>query len=124
LYAGVEYPVHSEEAGKIIDMAGGKIRRDAAISIKPISITGSRRIVKHAFDYAVENGRKKVTAVAKANIMKFTDGLFYEVAREWRRSTRAGSSTTSGSWTRCACSLSRSPKTTTCSSWKTCTATF
>ena len=82
LYAGVEWPVHSEEAGKIIDMAGGKIRKDAAISIKPISITGTRRIVKHAFDYAVENGRKKVTAVAKANIMKFTDGLFYEVARE------------------------------------------
>ena len=82
LYAGVEWPVHSPEAGKIIDMAGGKIRRDSAISIKPISITGSRRIVKHAFEYALENGRKKVTAVAKANIMKYTDGLFYEVARE------------------------------------------
>lgn len=82
LYAGVEYPVDSPEAAQIIDMAGGKIRRDAAISIKPISRTGTRRIVKHAFDYAVENGRKKVTAVAKANIMKYTDGLFYEVARE------------------------------------------
>ena len=63
-------------------MAGGKIRQDSAISIKPISITGSRRIIKHAFDYAIENGRKKVTAVAKANIMKYTDGLFYEVGRE------------------------------------------
>ncbi len=82
LYAGVEWPVDSPEAGKIIDMAEGKIRRDAAISIKPISRTGTRRIVKHAFDYAIENGRKKVTAVAKANIMKYTDGLFYEVARE------------------------------------------
>ena len=82
LYAGVEYPVDSAEAGQIIGMAGGKIRQDSAISIKPISRTGSRQIVKAAFDYAVENNRKKVTAVAKANIMKYTDGLFYEVARE------------------------------------------
>jgi len=82
LYAGVEYPVDSPEAGQIIGMAGGKIRQDSAISIKPISRTGSRQIVKAAFDYAVENGRKKVTAVAKANIMKYTDGLFYEIARE------------------------------------------
>jgi isocitrate dehydrogenase (NAD+) len=82
LYAGVEYPVDSLEAGQIIGMANGKIRHDSAISIKPISRTGSRQIVKAAFDYAVENGRKKVTAVAKANIMKYTDGLFYEIARE------------------------------------------
>lgn len=82
LYAGVEYEVGSADAKKIIDMAGGKIREDSAISIKPISRTGTHRIVKAAFDYAVENNRKKVTAVAKANIMKYTDGLFYEVARE------------------------------------------
>jgi isocitrate dehydrogenase (NAD+) len=82
LYAGVEYPEGSPESAQIIDMAQGKIRRDAAISIKPISRTGTRRIVTHAFDYAVENNRKKVTAVCKANIMKYTDGLFYEVARE------------------------------------------
>src|SRR3712207_2088922 len=82
LYAGVEFPVDSPEAQQIIDMAPGKIRQDAAISIKPISRTGTRRIVKAAFDYAVENGRKKVTAVCKANIMKYTDGLFYDVARE------------------------------------------
>jgi isocitrate dehydrogenase (NAD+) len=82
LYAGVEYDVDSPEAQQIIGLSGGKIRSDAAISIKPISITGTRRIVKTAFDYAVENGRKKVTAVCKANIMKFTDGLFYRVARE------------------------------------------
>jgi isocitrate dehydrogenase (NAD+) len=82
LYAGVEYDVDSPEAKQIIAMAGGKIREDAAISIKPISIFGTRRIVKMAFDYAVENNRKKVTAVCKANIMKFTDGLFYRVARE------------------------------------------
>ncbi len=82
LYAGVEFPVDSPEARQIIDMAPGKIRQDAAISIKPISRTGTRRIVKAAFDYAVENRRKKVTAVCKANIMKYTDGLFYDVARE------------------------------------------
>jgi isocitrate dehydrogenase (NAD+) len=82
LYAGVEYDLDSPEAKQIIGMAGGKIREDAAISIKPISVTGTRRIVKAAFDYAVENNRKKVTAVCKANIMKFTDGLFYRVAQE------------------------------------------
>ena len=82
LYAGVEYDLGTPEAKQIIDMAGGKIREDSAISIKPISVTGTRKIVKFAFDYAVQNNRKKVTAVAKANIMKFTDGLFYRVAQE------------------------------------------
>src|SRR5207244_5074887 len=82
LYAGVEYDVDTPEAKQIIEMAGGKIRPDAAISIKPISRTATRDIVKFAFDYAVQNGRRKVTAVAKANIMKFTDGLFFRVAAE------------------------------------------
>lgn len=82
LYAGVEYDLGSDEAKHIINVAGGKIRPDSAISIKPISITGTRQIVKMAFDYAIANGRKSVTAVCKANIMKFTDGLFYRVARE------------------------------------------
>jgi isocitrate dehydrogenase (NAD+) len=82
LYAGVEYDLDSPEAKQIIEMSGGKIRSDSAISIKPISITGTRRIVKLAFDQAIANGRKSVTAVAKANIMKYTDGLFYQVARE------------------------------------------
>src|SRR5205085_518954 len=82
LYAGVEYDVHTPEAKQIIDMAGGKIREDAAISIKPISITGSRRIIKTAFEYARQYGRKKISAVAKANIMKYTDGLFFRVGQE------------------------------------------
>jgi len=82
LYAGVEFDLGSTEAQSIISMGGGKIRDDAAISIKPISLSGSERIVRYAFDYAVKNARKKVTAVAKANIMKYTDGLFYRVARE------------------------------------------
>jgi len=82
LYAGVEFDLETSEANDIIAMGGGKIRQDSAISIKPISVSGTRRIVKYAFDYAVENNRKKVSAIAKANIMKYTDGLFYRVARE------------------------------------------
>ncbi|HHV61627.1 MAG TPA: isocitrate/isopropylmalate dehydrogenase family protein [Firmicutes bacterium] len=85
LYAGVEFDLGSPEAKQIIGMARGKIRDDSAISIKPISRTASERIVRFAFEYALANGRKKVTAVAKANIMKFTDGLFYQVAREVAR---------------------------------------
>ncbi|WP_309687708.1 isocitrate/isopropylmalate family dehydrogenase [Armatimonas sp.] len=82
LYAGVEYDLGSEEADLIIKMAGGKIRSDSAISIKPFSVTGVRQIIKVAFEYAIENNRKKVTAVCKANIMKYTDGMFYKIARE------------------------------------------
>jgi isocitrate dehydrogenase (NAD+) len=82
LYAGVEYDLGSDEAKNIIAMSGGKIREDSAISIKPISITGTRQLIKYAFEYAIANNRKIVTAVAKANIMKFTDGLFYKVARQ------------------------------------------
>ena len=82
LYAGVEYDVDSAEALKIIDMAGGKIRKDSAISIKPISITASRRIFTAAFEYARKYGRKKISGVAKANIMKYTDGLFFRVGQE------------------------------------------
>ncbi len=81
LYAGVEWDLGTPEAQEIIKMAGGKIRPDSAISIKPISITGTRRLIKMAFDYAIANGKKTVTAVAKANIMKFSDGLFYSVCR-------------------------------------------
>ena len=82
LYAGVEWDLGAPESETIIGMAKGKIRPDSAISIKPISVTGTRRIVKLAFEWAIANNRKSVTAVAKANIMKFTDGLFYQVARD------------------------------------------
>ena len=58
------------------------VRQDSGLSLKPISVSGSRRIVEFAFDYARKNGRSKVTAVHKANIMKFTDGLYLQVARE------------------------------------------
>ncbi len=85
LYAGIEYEKGSEQAKKLIALIGemgGKIRGDAGISIKPISEFGSRRIVKWAFEYARANNRKKVTAVHKANIMKFSDGLYLHIARE------------------------------------------
>jgi isocitrate dehydrogenase (NAD+) len=86
LYAGIEYEQGSEEVQELIDWIkskGGKLAHDdAGISIKPISITGTRRIVQFAFDYARRNGRRKVTAVHKANIMKFSDGLYLRVARE------------------------------------------
>jgi len=86
LYAGIEYEQGTNEATELIEWLeahGGTLReRDAGISIKPLTITGSRRIVQFAFDYARRHGRRKVTAVHKANIMKFTDGLYLRVARE------------------------------------------
>jgi isocitrate dehydrogenase (NAD+) len=86
LYAGVEYEEGSSDAAELIQWVEAhsnvQIRRDAGISLKPISISGTRRIVEFAFDYARKSGRRKVTAVHKANIMKFTDGLYLRVARE------------------------------------------
>jgi isocitrate dehydrogenase (NAD+) len=82
LYAGVEYPENSPEALEIIKLSKNKIRENSAISIKPVSAFASERIVRYAFEYAVKSGRRKVTAVSKANIMKCTDGLFYKTARE------------------------------------------
>jgi len=82
LYAGVEFDEGSDEAKEIIALSGARIRGGSAISIKPISAYASERIVDFAFRYAKENGRRKVTAVAKDNIMKATDGLFYRAARK------------------------------------------
>ncbi len=86
LYAGVEFQKGTPEAAQLIQeiekLSKRKIRPDSGVSIKPISVMGSERIVKFAFDYARQYKRKKVTAVHKANIMKFSDGLFLEVSRE------------------------------------------
>jgi isocitrate dehydrogenase (NAD+) len=82
LYTGVEFDAASKEAEAIVAMSGGRIRPGSAISIKNISRKASERIAEFAFRYAVENGRKKVTAVAKANILKFTDGLFFRACAE------------------------------------------
>ncbi|MDD5496556.1 MAG: isocitrate/isopropylmalate family dehydrogenase, partial [Candidatus Omnitrophica bacterium] len=89
LYAGIEFKEGSDDVKKVIDLLESlskkKIRRSSAISIKPISVEGTERIVKFAFEYAIKNKRKKVTAVHKANIMKYTDGLFLDVARRLAR---------------------------------------
>ena len=86
LYAGIEFEEGSTEAAKlreaIKELSGKEIREDAGISIKPISIYGTTRIVRSAFEYARDNGRRKVTAAHKANIMKFSDGLFLRTAQE------------------------------------------
>ena len=86
LYAGIEFPPEAPEVARLaqlVDQSGQRpFRTGSAISIKPISAEGSRRIVTYAFEYARAHGRRKVTAVHKANIMKETDGLFLRVARE------------------------------------------
>jgi isocitrate dehydrogenase (NAD+) len=86
LYAGIEFEEGTSHARDLIDWVEHhghpRLREDSGISLKPISVSGSRRIVEFAFDYARKNGRRKITAVHKANIMKFSDGLFLRVARE------------------------------------------
>src|SRR5215210_7788705 len=85
LYAGIEYEVGSDDARELtkwIRERGGTLRDEAGISIKPISVEGTRRILEFAFDYARRLGRRKVTSVHKANIMKFTDGLWLQISRE------------------------------------------
>jgi len=89
LYAGIEFQQGQPETAELIEYINqhskaGRIktgREETGISIKPISISGSERIVRYAFQYALENGRRKVTAVHKANIMKHSDGLFLATAR-------------------------------------------
>ena len=86
IYAGLEFEQGSPDAAHLIEEISGllkrQIRKDSGLSIKPVSISGSKRIVEFAFDYARKNKRRKVTAVHKANIMKHTDGLFLAVARQ------------------------------------------
>ncbi|MGC8937783.1 MAG: isocitrate/isopropylmalate dehydrogenase family protein [Thermodesulfovibrio sp.] len=86
LYAGIEFKKDEADTLDLIkfieEKTGKRIRQDSGISIKPISVFATDRIVRFAFEYARKNGRKKVTAVHKANIMKYTDGLFLEVARQ------------------------------------------
>ena len=86
IYAGLEFERGTPECDHLITEISGllkkKIRLDSGLSIKPISVSGSERIVEFAFDYVRKNNRRKVTAVHKANIMKHTDGLFLAVARQ------------------------------------------
>ena len=84
LYAGIEFQEGTPEALEAIDtinrLAGKDIRKDSGISIKPISISATQRVFRFAFQWARDNGRHKITAVHKANIMKHTDGLWLHVA--------------------------------------------
>ena len=90
VYAGIEWPQGTPEAQKVIDFLNGemgkKIRLDSGIGIKPMSVTGSKRLIRRAIQYAIENKRRSVTLVHKGNIMKFTEGAFrdwgYELAKE------------------------------------------
>ncbi len=85
LYAGIEFEIGAEDTKKLREFVketeGTEMREDVGVSLKPISVFGTERIVRAAFEYAREYGRKKVTVAHKANIMKFTDGLFLETAR-------------------------------------------
>jgi isocitrate dehydrogenase len=90
VYAGMELEQGTAEAARLIDFCtkefGWDIRKDSGIGIKPISITGSKRLVRAAIEYAVRKGRTSVTLVHKGNIQKFTEGAFmawgYELVRE------------------------------------------
>ncbi len=90
VYAGIEWKEGTAEAKKVIEFLNGpmgrKIRTDSGIGIKPMSVTNSKRLVRRAIQYALDEGHKSVTLVHKGNIMKFTEGAFrdwgYELARE------------------------------------------
>jgi isocitrate dehydrogenase (NAD+) len=85
IYAGIEFEKGSPECRSLLEeistLSRKRIRPDSGLSIKPISVSGSERIVQFAFDYARRYRRRKVTLVHKANIMKMTDGLFLSVGR-------------------------------------------
>jgi isocitrate dehydrogenase len=92
IYAGLEFEEGTPEVNRLLDMLaefGGKwaqIRRDSGIGIKPVSVTGSKRLIRAAINYALEQDRRSVTLVHKGNIQKFTEGAFtkwgYELVRE------------------------------------------
>jgi isocitrate dehydrogenase (NAD+) len=86
LYAGIEYEAGTPEAEQVIaelnSLQKKQIAAGSGISVKPISRVGSERIIRFAFDYAREHGRKRVSCITKANIMKFTDGLFLDTFRD------------------------------------------
>jgi isocitrate dehydrogenase (NAD+) len=86
LYRGIEFQRGTPETDRLrvalLDLAGYRIPDDAGVTVKPISITGTRRVVRYALEYARQNGRRTVTVGHKANIMKFSDGVFLATALE------------------------------------------
>src|SRR4029079_15420871 len=86
IYAGIEWPANSPEAEKVIDFVGKEMKvkkirfpASSAIGIKPVSVEGSERLIRRAYQYAIDNKRRSVTLVHKGNIQKFTEGGF----RDW-----------------------------------------
>jgi isocitrate dehydrogenase len=83
VYSGIEFEQGTPEASKVIDFLkremGHSVREDSGIGVKPISVSGTERLVRRAVQYAVDHGRESVTLVHKGNIMKFTEGAF----RDW-----------------------------------------
>ncbi|GAC1536441.1 MAG: NADP-dependent isocitrate dehydrogenase [Acidimicrobiales bacterium] len=92
IYAGLEFEEGSADAKRLLEMLaefGGKwaeIRKDSGLGVKPISVTGSKRLIRASINYAVEHGRPSVTMVHKGNIQKFTEGAFtkwgYDLVKE------------------------------------------
>jgi isocitrate dehydrogenase len=90
VYAGLELEANSEDAARLIEFVkaeyGWEVRPDSGIGLKPISITGSKRLIRAAINYALSEGRRSVTLVHKGNIQKFTEGSFrkwgYELVKE------------------------------------------
>ncbi len=90
VYSGIDFEAGSPEANRLIEILnsdmGKKVRKDSGIGVKPVSATGSKRLVRRAIQYAIDQGRESVTLVHKGNIMKYTEGAFrdwgYELARE------------------------------------------
>jgi isocitrate dehydrogenase (NAD+) len=86
LYRGIEFERGTPETARLraalLDLAGYRVPDDAGVTVKPISITGTRRVVRYALEYAQRNGRRSVTVGHKANIMKFSDGVFLATALE------------------------------------------
>jgi isocitrate dehydrogenase (NAD+) len=86
LYAGIEYAQGSPEAEALREelraLGGYEVRPDAGITVKPISVSSTKRIVRFAFEYARANGRKKITVGHKANVMRYSDGLFLQTAHD------------------------------------------
>jgi isocitrate dehydrogenase (NAD+) len=85
VYQGIEYPLGAPETAELRDelrrLGVDEVRGDSAFSVKPISVTGAQRIVRSAFDFVGSNGRRKITLGHKANIMRFSDGLFLSIGR-------------------------------------------
>jgi isocitrate dehydrogenase (NAD+) len=85
LYQGIEFERGTPEAlelrGELLRLSGRELREDSGFTVKPISVTGARRIVRFALEFVAEHGRRKVTLGHKANIMRFSDGLFLSIGQ-------------------------------------------